>query len=84
MLEKLFSDDGLERFVSEYLEKDKESMITLKQIKEKLKDCLYYNGKANVLKNRLERIIGSKCIDRYKKNYNDYRSVFHGYKLIDT
>lgn len=59
-------NDGISKFVSEYLEREKKSLISFKEIKEMLKNCDYYDGKANVLKNRLERVMKTKCQDRKK------------------
>ena len=79
--EYLCENDGVGRFVSEYLERDKDSFVTLKEIKEQLKSCDYYDGKPNVLKNRLERVMKTKCHDKKRFNNKEQRYVFIGYKL---
>ena len=60
------------------------SDITLKEIKEMLKNCDYYDGKANVLKNRLERVMKTKCIDNKRFDNKKYRYAFIGYRWIDN
>jgi uncharacterized hydantoinase/oxoprolinase family protein len=82
--EYLCENDGISKFVSEYLERDKESFVTLKEIKEMLKNCDYYDGKANVLKNRLERVMKTKCIDNKRFDNKKYRYAFIGYRWIDN
>lgn len=82
--EYLCENDGISKFVSEYLEKDKDSFVTLKEIKIMLKTCDYYDGKANVLKNRLERVLKIKCIDKKRFGNKERRSVFIGYRWIDN
>lgn len=81
--EYLCENDGISKFVSEYLERDKESFVTLKEIKEMLKNCDYYDGKANVLKNRLERVMKTKCHEQIKKNNIKYKYAFYGYKKLN-
>ena len=49
-----------------------------------LKTCDYYDGKANVLKNRLERVLKIKCIDKKRFGNKERRSVFIGYRWIDN
>jgi uncharacterized hydantoinase/oxoprolinase family protein len=66
------------------LEREKESFVTLKEIKEMLKNCDYYDGKANVLKNRLERVMKTKCIDNKRFDNKKYRYAFIGYRWIDN
>jgi phage/plasmid-associated DNA primase len=80
--EYLCENDGVGRFVHEFIEKDNNSFITLKQIKERLKSCDYYDGKANVLKNRLERVMNTKCHDRKKVDNKEFRNVFKGFKFV--
>ena len=79
--EYLCENDGVGRFVSEYLERDKDSFVTLKEIKEQLKSCDYYEGKANALKNRLERVMKTKCYDMKRIDNKVHRYLFVGYKF---
>ena len=81
--EYLCENDGISKFVSEYLERDKESFVTLKEIKEMLKNCDYYDGKANVLKNRLERVMKTKCHEQIKKHNIKYKYAFYGYRVLN-
>ena len=46
-----------------------------------LKNCDYYDGKANVLKNRLERVMKTKCQDRKKINNKEYRNIFMDFRF---
>jgi hypothetical protein len=80
-VEYLCENDGLGKFVEENLEKSKEGYITLKDIKNLLKQCDYFEHKGNTLKTRLERVLGVQCLERKRVGNTLLRSVYDGYIL---
>jgi len=79
----LFDNDMIGKFVKEFLEWDKGSLITLKELKEAFKrsDC-YDGGNMNNIKVRFERALNTKCQEQKKQDGIKYKNVFFGYKLI--
>ena len=78
----LFDNDMIGKFVSEFLERDNESFVTLKELKEAFKcsDC-YDGGNTNNIKIRFERSLNTKCQEQKKQNGVKYKNVFFGYKF---
>ena len=59
----LADNDDIGRFVHEYLVKNVDAYVTLKEIKDIIKSSDFKDIKTNTLKTRLERSMGVKCID---------------------
>jgi phage/plasmid-associated DNA primase len=77
----LEENDGVFKFVQEYIEKDESGFFTLKDLKERFKKSEYYNNKIQTLKNDVQKILKIKCEEQRKIHGRNYRYVFMGYNL---
>lgn len=75
----LSDNDDIGRFVADCLVKKKDGHITLKQIKEIIKSGDYKEIKSSTLKTRLERVMGTKCLDQHRFGKTNVKNVFMGY-----
>lgn len=75
----LSDNDDIGRFVADCLVRKKDGHITLKQIKEIIKSGDYKEIKSSTLKTRLERVMGTKCLDLKRIGSERFRYVFEGY-----
>jgi phage/plasmid-associated DNA primase len=77
----LADNDDIGRFVDEYLIKNINGFVTLKDIKEIIKHSDFKDIKSNTLKTRLERSLGVKCIDEKRIGKQKYKNLFLGYQV---
>ena len=75
----LSDNDDIGRFVADCLVRKKDGHITLKQIKEIIKSGDYKEIKSSTLKTRLERVMGTKCLDQHRFGKTNVKNVFMGY-----
>ena len=78
----LSENDNIGNFVKEFLERDKDSFVTLKEIKELYKRSDHCDGKLGTLRTRLERVLGVSYREEMKLKGVKYRGVFEGYRVI--
>ena len=82
--EYLDDNDNIGNFVKEYLERDRDSFVTLKELKELYKRSDGYDGKLSTLKTRLERVLGVRFQDQKKIDGVKHRGVFEGYRVLQN
>jgi phage/plasmid-associated DNA primase len=75
-------NDAVFKFASECIEKSKDAYFTLKEAKDAFKSSEHYNGKAQTLKNDLQKLLKTPCEDQKKIGGKKYNYVFWGYKLV--
>ena len=80
----LNDNDNVGKFVNEHLERDKDSFVTLKDLKMLYKTSDYFDGQLTTLKVRLERVLGTPCLENKKINGVKHRSVFEGFKILTS
>ena len=77
----LADNDDIGKFVDEYLVKNVDGYVTLKEIKDIIKSTEFKDIKTNTLKTRLERSLGVKCIDLKRIGKIVSRNIFEGYQV---
>jgi len=77
----LNDNDNVGKFVNEHIERDKDSFVTLKDLKMLYKTSDCFDGQLTTLKVRLERVLGISCIAEKKVQGVKYKNVFLGYKI---
>ena len=59
----LEENDGVFKFVQEFIVKDKDRSFTLKQAKDAFKNSEHFNNKIQTLKNDLQKLLKTVCED---------------------
>jgi hypothetical protein len=77
----LNDNDNVGKFVNEHLERDKDSFVTLKDLKMLYKTSDCFDGQMTTLKVRLERVLGTPCLEQKRVDGVKYRGVFEGFKI---
>jgi phage/plasmid-associated DNA primase len=79
----LEENNNVLNFVKEFIKKDKDGYFTLKDAKDKFKNSQYFNGKISNLKNELQKILKTICLEQKKINNKVFKYIFMGYNIIE-
>jgi hypothetical protein len=77
----LEENDGVRRFIAEYIVKDKDGYFTLSQAKDIYKTKDYNGNRCNQLRNDLQKLLGVECVPSKRIKDKVYRNVFLGYNI---
>jgi hypothetical protein len=77
----LEENDGVRRFITDHIVKDKDGCFTLAEAKELYKSKDYNANRVNQLKVDIQKHLKTECISAKKINGKTYRNVFMGYNI---
>jgi putative DNA primase/helicase len=77
----LEENDGVRRFIAEYIVKDRDGCFTLNEAKELYKSKDYNAHRLNQLKADLHKHLGVECVAAKKIKGKYFRNVFMGYSI---
>ena len=80
----LYENDNIGSFVSECMERDYNSFVTLKELKELYKRSEFYDGKLSSFRTRIERVLGVRFIEQKTHKNVKYSGVFEGYRIVQN
>lgn len=72
----------IQAFVNKYVERDRESAVTLKELKKLYQHSEYYNGKILSLRGDLEQALNVPYVEEKRFNGVKIRGVFEGYRIV--
>ena len=77
----LEENNNVFNFVKEFITSDKDGYFSLKDAKEKFKNSQHFNGKITTLRNELQKVLKTQCIEEKMIKHKKYYSIFMGYSF---